>query len=64
MHSGLPNTIEMLPSVIEELRQEGYHFVTVSQLLGMDHSEIGMLPPLPLPAGRQARSGVYPIVSR
>ncbi len=57
MHSGIPNTIAMLPDVIEELKQEGYHFVTVSQLLGFDRSERGYQPPLP-------DSAVYPIVSR
>lgn len=57
MHSGVPNTIEMLPRVIDELRQEGYHFVTVSQLFGFDQSERGYQPPLPA-------SSVYPIVSR
>src|SRR5262249_13189367 len=36
MHSGMPNTLDMLPGVISDLRREGYHFVTVSQLLGMD----------------------------
>ena len=41
MHSGIPNTVEMLPGVIEELRREGYHFVTVSQMLGFDHSHGG-----------------------
>jgi peptidoglycan-N-acetylglucosamine deacetylase len=44
MHSGIPNTVEMLPRVIEQLRQEGYHFVTVSQLLGFDHSNGGFEP--------------------
>ena len=44
MHSGMPNTVEMLPGVIAELRQEGYHFVTVSQLLGFDHSHGGFQP--------------------
>jgi peptidoglycan/xylan/chitin deacetylase (PgdA/CDA1 family) len=33
MHSGMKNTIEMLPSVIASLRERGYHFVTVSTLL-------------------------------
>ena len=57
MHSGISNTIEMLPGVIEELRHEGYHFVTVSQLLGFDRSHGGYEPPLP-------ESAVYPIVTR
>ncbi len=57
MHSGIPKTIEMLPGVIEELRREGYHFVTVSELLGMDRSERSYQPPLPA-------STLYPIVSR
>jgi peptidoglycan/xylan/chitin deacetylase (PgdA/CDA1 family) len=57
MHSGIPNTIEMLPNVIDELRQEGYHFVTVSQLLGFDRAERSFQPPLP-------DAAVYPIVSK
>ena len=57
MHSGIPNTIDMLPDVIDELRQEGYHFVTVSQLLGFDRAERSYQPPLPT-------SAVYPIVAR
>jgi peptidoglycan-N-acetylglucosamine deacetylase len=44
MHSGMPNTVEMLPDVIEDLRQQGYHFVTVSELLGFDRSHGGFLP--------------------
>jgi peptidoglycan/xylan/chitin deacetylase (PgdA/CDA1 family) len=58
MHSGIPNTVEMLPGVIEELRSQGYHFVTVSQLLGLDHSS-GGYQPAPLPD-----RSVYPIVSK
>jgi peptidoglycan-N-acetylglucosamine deacetylase len=37
MHSGMPNTVEALPGVIAELRKRGYHFVTVSTLLGLQH---------------------------
>ncbi len=33
MHSGIPNTMAMLPEVIQSLRDKGYRFVTVSQLL-------------------------------
>jgi peptidoglycan/xylan/chitin deacetylase (PgdA/CDA1 family) len=44
MHSGIPNTIEMLPQVIHELHAEGYHFVTVSQMLHFDHSSGGYEP--------------------
>ena len=44
MHSGIPNTVDMLPSVIEKLRAQGYHFVTVSQLLGFDHAHGGFEP--------------------
>jgi len=33
MHSGMPNTVEALPEVIARLRERGYHFVTVSQLI-------------------------------
>jgi peptidoglycan-N-acetylglucosamine deacetylase len=35
MHSGMTNTIEMLPPVIADLRRRGYHFVTISTLLGL-----------------------------
>jgi peptidoglycan/xylan/chitin deacetylase (PgdA/CDA1 family) len=42
MHSGIPNTIEMLPDVIRELRRQGYHFVTVSQLLGIPQPHRGL----------------------
>jgi peptidoglycan-N-acetylglucosamine deacetylase len=33
MHSGMPNTIAMLPTVIHELKSRGYRFVTVSDLM-------------------------------
>jgi peptidoglycan/xylan/chitin deacetylase (PgdA/CDA1 family) len=58
MHSGIPNTVEMLPEVIAALRQEGYHFVTVSQIIGLDHAH-GGFQPTPFPA-----APVYPIASR
>ncbi len=35
MHSGMPNTVTMLPEVIEKLRERGFNFVTVSTLLGL-----------------------------
>jgi peptidoglycan/xylan/chitin deacetylase (PgdA/CDA1 family) len=35
MHSGMKTTVDMLPGVIAQLRDRGYHFVTVSTLLGM-----------------------------
>jgi peptidoglycan/xylan/chitin deacetylase (PgdA/CDA1 family) len=35
MHSGIPNTVEMLPGIVAELRSQGYSFVTVSQLMGL-----------------------------
>ena len=35
MHSGMKNTTQMLPDVIARLRERGYHFVTVSTLLGL-----------------------------
>lgn len=57
MHSGIPNTIEMLPDVIRSLRAKGYQFVTVSQLLGMEDPHKSHLPPLVSPPA-------YPIVSR
>jgi len=40
MHSGMPNTVEMLPDVIEKLRARGYSFVTVSTLLGLPAADI------------------------
>jgi peptidoglycan-N-acetylglucosamine deacetylase len=33
LHSGQYNTIEAIPQIVDELRAEGYTFVTVSQLL-------------------------------
>lgn len=57
-HSGVPRTIEMLPDVIHTLKAQGYRFVTVSQLLGLENESQGLhLPPLP-------DNSVYPIVSR
>jgi peptidoglycan/xylan/chitin deacetylase (PgdA/CDA1 family) len=44
MHSGMPKTVEMLPGVIEQLRREGYHFVTVSQMFDPEHSSESVLP--------------------
>lgn len=38
MHSGMKNTVEVLPEVIDKLRERGYHFVTVSTLLGLSPS--------------------------
>ncbi len=35
MHSGVENTMKVLPGVIAELKDRGYHFVTVSALLGL-----------------------------
>jgi peptidoglycan/xylan/chitin deacetylase (PgdA/CDA1 family) len=58
MHSGMPNTVEMLPGVIADLRREGYHFVTVSQLVGLDHSR-GGFQPVPAPD-----EPVTPVASR
>lgn len=40
MHSGMPNTVEMLPGVIEQLRARGFSFVTVSTLLGLPNADI------------------------
>lgn len=57
MHSGIPNTIEMLPEVIHSLRAKGYQFVTVSRLLGREEPHRMHLPPLLSPPA-------YPIVSR
>ncbi len=35
MHSGVENTVKMLPGVIAELKGRGYQFVTVSTMLGL-----------------------------
>ena len=35
LHSGMNRTLEMLPDIITLLRTRGYHFVTVSTLLGL-----------------------------
>jgi peptidoglycan-N-acetylglucosamine deacetylase len=57
LHSGIPNTVEMLPDVIRTLKAQGYRFVTVSQILGLEQDRQVHLPPLP-------QSSVYPIVSK
>jgi peptidoglycan-N-acetylglucosamine deacetylase len=44
MHSGVQSTIDMLPEIIAKLRERGYHFVTVSTLLGMPEPDL-YLPP-------------------
>lgn len=36
MHSGMPHTVDVLPDVIAKLKKKGYHFVTMSQLLGYE----------------------------
>jgi peptidoglycan-N-acetylglucosamine deacetylase len=35
MHSGVQRSMDMLPDIIALLRERGYHFVTVSTLLGL-----------------------------
>lgn len=35
MHSGVERTVQVLPEVIAKLRARGYHFVTVSTLMGL-----------------------------
>ncbi len=57
MHSGIPNTIAMMPRVIADLRRQGYHFVTVSQLLGIEQAQDGPLPLSPM-------DNTFPLVSR
>lgn len=32
MHSGVPNTVEALPEIIEKLRERGYTLVTLNDL--------------------------------
>lgn len=43
MHSGMMNTVKMLPEVIAHLKERGYHFVTVSTLFGLSRTH----PPAP-----------------
>lgn len=47
MHSGVEATLEVLPQLIQELRNRGYHFVTVSSILGLP-SPVRPVPPLQL----------------
>jgi len=42
MHSGVGGTVDVLPVVIKKLRQRGYHFVTVSTLLGLPSTSASM----------------------
>ena len=35
LHEGKPQTLEALPALIDELRQDGWDFVTISELLGV-----------------------------
>ncbi len=36
LHDGVPATLEALPQIITDLRERGYEFVTVDELLGWD----------------------------
>ena len=47
MHSGIKNTVDILPKVIDKLKERGYHFVTVSTLLGLPSP--GLYTPAPDP---------------
>src|SRR5262249_10216168 len=38
LHSGMQSTIDMFPDVIAQLRARGYHFVTVSTLMGLSRT--------------------------
>ncbi|OGR91027.1 MAG: hypothetical protein A2992_00340 [Elusimicrobia bacterium RIFCSPLOWO2_01_FULL_59_12] len=56
MHSGMPNTIAMLPDLIAQLKDRGFHFVTVSTLLGlpdMHRPDPAETPLLQTAAGKQ-----------
>lgn len=48
MHSGVQNTVDVLPDVIAELRRRGYSFVTVSQLMGFPHQQTPLPVDLPM----------------
>jgi len=39
MHDGVDNTRQALPIIVEELRQDGYSFVTVGDLIDMTYGE-------------------------
>jgi peptidoglycan/xylan/chitin deacetylase (PgdA/CDA1 family) len=38
-HNGSPQTVNALPSIIQGLKEKGYRFVTISQML--EHNEVG-----------------------
>jgi peptidoglycan-N-acetylglucosamine deacetylase len=40
LHDGIPQTLQVLPEVIQELRNRGYKFVTCSQLLAQHNREL------------------------
>lgn len=39
LHDGIQQTVDILPSLIEDLRRSGYEFVTIDQMLGRTGSE-------------------------
>lgn len=43
LHDGIPQTLEVLPEVIRELKKRGYRFVTCSQLLAQKERQITTL---------------------
>jgi len=55
MHSGMENSIDVLPRVIASLRQKGFHFVTVSTLMGLSSAQdvLPKPPEAPLPPAPQ-----------
>ena len=57
MHSGMKNTVDVLPEVIAKLRQRGYHFVTVSQLMGLPAPSLRPAAPALVTADSRAADG-------
>ncbi len=57
MHSGMKNTLDMLPGVIAQLRQRGYHFVTISTLLGLSPAHPTL--PVEMPVLQTASNQTY-----
>lgn len=44
MHSGVQSTLDVLPELAAELRRRGYHFVTVSTMLGLPAQNYDRMP--------------------
>lgn len=44
-HTGVKSTLEALPDLIDTLKEQGYSFVTVSELLGQDSARLAFISP-------------------